>query len=140
LASNTILSLSPQVFLKRETRFCTEVCVVHARISHVPLYEHFARLYHGDSMPSKFTIPTPLVNILNGGKHAGGKLKIQEFMIVPTEGIKFRDALRQVTEVYHRLGVVLREKYGVSARNVGDEGGYAPLIDTAHDALIAVFA
>eukprot|EP01028_Stygiella_incarcerata_P011240 TRINITY_DN625_c0_g3_i1.p1 TRINITY_DN625_c0_g3~~TRINITY_DN625_c0_g3_i1.p1 ORF type:complete len:486 (-),score=156.21 TRINITY_DN625_c0_g3_i1:226-1683(-) len=109
-----------------------------AEISHVPLYEHFARLYHGDSVPEKFTLPTPLVNILNGGKHAGGKLKIQEFMIVPMEGMKFRDALRQVTEVYHRLGVVLREKYGVSARNVGDEGGYAPLIDSAHDALTAI--
>lgn len=82
-----------------------------------------------------FSIPTPLVNILNGGKHAGGKLKIQEFMIVPRSDIEFKEALRQVTEVYHALGSLLAAECGASSKNVGDEGGFAPSLDTPDQAL-----
>jgi enolase len=110
-----------------------------AVLSETPLYKHLARVFHdGNISGRKYSIPTPLVNILNGGKHAGGKLKIQEFMIVPKSGILFREQLRIVTEVYHHLGKVLVEKYGAGAKNLGDEGGYAPSLDTPEEALSAI--
>ena len=71
-----------------------------------------------------------MVNILNGGKHAGGNLQIQEFMIMPRNDISFKEKLHNVTLVYHNLGKLLVEKYGVSSKNLGDEGGYAPLLNT----------
>lgn len=105
-----------------------------AAVLGIPLYQHFASL--AGTAGGKFSLPTPMVNILNGGKHAGGKLKIQEFMIVPKRGQPFREALRQVTEVYHTLGGILAaSKYGPSACNLGDEGGFAPPIATAEEAL-----
>ncbi len=83
------------------------------------------------------TMPRAMFNILNGGKHAGGKLSIQEFMIIP-EAETFAERLRMASEIYHILGRSLAKRYGPSARNVGDEGGYAPQIEGAHDALEAV--
>lgn len=83
----------------------------------------------------KYRLPTPMVNILNGGKHAGGKLKIQEFMIVPRRDIDFSKQLMNVTAVYHTLAKVLEAKYGKSAKNLGDEGGYAPALNSADEAL-----
>ncbi len=79
-------------------------------------------------------LPKAMFNVLNGGKHAGGKLSIQEFMIVP-DADKFTERLRLASEIYHILGKNLAGKYGVSARNVGDEGGYAPQIDDTYVAL-----
>ena len=95
----------------------------------IPLYMHLAQQFYSPErlVPEKFSIPSPMVNVLNGGKHAGGKLKVQEFMLIPKRGIPFREALRSVTEAYHHLGKVLVEKYeDVAAKNLGDEGGYAP--------------
>ena len=110
-----------------------------ARQAHRELWEHFAHVFHEGNLAGKqFSIPTPLVNILNGGKHAGGKLKIQEFMIVPRRGIRFSEALRISAEVYHALGKILVSRYGVSARNLGDEGGFAPSLDTPEEALCAL--
>ncbi len=83
-------------------------------------------------------LPTPLLNVINGGKHAGGKLAIQEFMIVPKGFETFREALRASSEVYHSLKKYLKTKYGSSSINVGDEGGFAPQIDFAKDALSAL--
>ena len=82
-----------------------------------------------------YTIPVPLLNVINGGKHAGGKLAIQEFMIVPHGFETFAEALRAGSEIYHSLKLLLKKKYGVSAVNVGDEGGFAPPIDKSADAL-----
>ena len=79
------------------------------------------------------TLPVPLMNILNGGKHADNNVDIQEFMIVPVGGGSFREALRIGAEVYHALKVVLKEK-GLSAA-IGDEGGFAPDLATNEDAL-----
>lgn len=78
-------------------------------------------------------LPVPLMNILNGGKHADNNVDIQEFMIVPVGGGSFREALRIGAEVYHALKVVLKEK-GLSAA-IGDEGGFAPDLATNEDAL-----
>lgn len=81
------------------------------------------------------TLPVPLLNIINGGVHAGNKLDFQEFMIVPAGFSDFMDALRASIEVYHSLKNLLKEKYGPSAVNVGDEGGYAPPLEKTRDAL-----
>jgi len=71
-------------------------------------------------------LPVPLMNIINGGKHAGNELAIQEFMIVPAGVDSFSDALRVGCEVYYELKAFLKETYGLNAINVGDEGGFAP--------------
>ena len=82
-------------------------------------------------------MPKAMFNVLNGGKHAGGSLSIQEFMIIP-DADRFTERLRMASEIYHILGKQLVKKYGPSARNVGDEGGYAPQIDSTEDALEAL--
>jgi len=86
------------------------------------------------------TLPVPLMNIINGGKHAGNELKIQEFMIVPVGAASFAEALRMGSEVYHSLRKYLANKYGLSAVNVGDEGGFAPPMKQTREALEALVA
>eukprot|EP00455_Lapot_gusevi_P033619 TRINITY_DN367_c0_g1_i1.p2 TRINITY_DN367_c0_g1~~TRINITY_DN367_c0_g1_i1.p2 ORF type:complete len:280 (-),score=144.25 TRINITY_DN367_c0_g1_i1:72-911(-) len=76
-----------------------------------------------------------MCNILNGGKHAGGNLKIQEFMIVPRRGLPFSEQLRFATTVYHHLGKLLGQKYGLSAKNLGDEGGFAPPLNNPEETI-----
>jgi enolase len=73
--------------------------------------------------------------VLNGGSHAGGRLAFQEFMIVPQNAPSFSEAMRQGAEVYQKLKGLAKKKYGHSAGNVGDEGGVAPDIQTAEEAL-----
>eukprot|EP01137_Pigoraptor_chileana_P032154 Opistho-2@21088 len=106
-----------------------------AAISEMPLFEHFARVFKHGNATDSYRMPTPMVNILNGGKHAGGKLKVQEFMIVPSQDTSFREAIRRCATVYHHLGRLLVAKCGPSARNLGDEGGFAPLLDTPEQAI-----
>jgi enolase len=84
------------------------------------------------------TLPVPFLNILNGGKHAGNELAIQEFMVAPIGASTFREALQMGSEIYHALGRIIVKKHGVSARNVGDEGGYAPPINDTHAVLDSV--
>ncbi|MCD6278802.1 MAG: phosphopyruvate hydratase [Desulfurococcales archaeon] len=81
------------------------------------------------------TLPVPLMNVINGGAHAGNKLSIQEFMIAPVGADTFKDAIRIAVEVYKSLKKLLKSTYGVAAINVGDEGGFAPPITTTRDAL-----
>lgn len=99
----------------------------------VPLYQHLADL--SDSKTSPFVLPVPFLNVLNGGSHAGGALALQEFMIAPTGAKSFREAMRIGSEVYHNLKSLTKKRYGSSAGNVGDEGGVAPDIQTAEEAL-----
>lgn len=82
-------------------------------------------------------LPRAMFNIINGGKHAGGKLAIQEFMVIPS-GDTFAERLMLASEIYHILGKELGKKYGPSATNVGDEGGYAPQMENTEDALDAI--
>src|SRR3989338_6307359 len=84
-------------------------------------------------------IPKPMFNILNGGKHAGGNLALQEFMIMP-EAKTFSETLRIACEIYHELGSKLATEYGPSASNVGDEGGFAPPVANAEEALDAIMS
>ena len=106
-----------------------------AALQNEELFLYLAKAFHGKTEGLKFHLPTPMVNILNGGKHAGGRLQIQEFMILPKENLLFREKLRVVAEVYQHLGKILVEAAGASAKNVGDEGGYAPNLETADEAL-----
>ena len=110
-----------------------------ANLEGVQLFEYFARNYFGaENVPKKFKIPSPFFNILNGGKHAGGNLKLQEFMVTPTRAVPFPDQLRMVAEVYQKLGGILAKEYGVSAKNLGDEGGFAPLLNTPEQAITII--
>ncbi|KAJ1922139.1 phosphopyruvate hydratase [Mycoemilia scoparia] len=99
----------------------------------VPLYQHFRDLSGRKS--EKYVLPVPAFNVLNGGSHAGNKLAMQEFMILPTGASSFTEALKMGSEVYHNLKSVIKKKYGQDATNVGDEGGFAPNILDAKDAL-----
>ena len=77
-------------------------------------------------------LPVPMMNILNGGKHADNNLDIQEFMIMPVRADSFAEALRMGAEVFHNLRSVLKSK-GYNT-NVGDEGGFAPNLKTTEEA------
>jgi enolase len=88
-------------------------------------------------LPS-YKLPVPMMNVINGGKHAGNKLAVQEFQIEPVGASSCSEAIRIGDEVYHSLGSVLKAKYGPSAINVGDEGGYAPPLEMTGDALEAI--
>ena len=81
------------------------------------------------------TLPVPVMNIINGGKHAGTGLKIQEFMVLPAGAENFADSLRMGAEIYHKLKGVIQSKYGKQSVNVGDEGGFAPPMTRTSDAL-----
>lgn len=80
-------------------------------------------------------LPLPMMNIINGGKHAGSGLAVQEFMVVPLGAKSFAEAMRMGTEVYHALKGLIEDRYGKGATGVGDEGGFAPQIKKTRDAL-----
>jgi enolase len=79
-----------------------------------------------------------MMNVINGGRHAGNDLAIQEFFIIPIGAPTFAEALRMGAETYHALKDVLRSQYGRGATNVGDEGGYAPPLSHTAEALDAI--
>jgi len=83
--------------------------------------------------PSAAMLPVPMMNVINGGKHAAGALEFQECMIVPLGAPTFAEAVRAGAETFHALGKLLREQK--QATLVGDEGGYAPQLDTLDEAL-----
>jgi enolase len=97
----------------------------------VPLYR-----YLGEARPR--LLPVPMLNILNGGKHASGSVDFQEFMIVPVGAANFHKALQISSEVYHCLHQVLEDKR--LNTNVGDEGGFAPRLSSNRDALELILA
>jgi enolase len=109
-----------------------------AAVAGEELFLYLAKQYHGAEVPKKFKLPTPFFNILNGGKHAGGNLKLQEFMVAPREDVAYPEQLRMVAEVYQKLGAILVQDFGVSAKNLGDEGGFAPLLNTPEEAITVV--
>src|SRR5881275_2593580 len=83
-------------------------------------------------------LPVPMMNILNAGAHSDAPIDFQEFMIVPRGAPTFSEALRYGTEVYHALKSVLKERHLSTA--IGDEGGFAPQLDSAEDALDSICA
>jgi enolase len=107
------------------------VCKAGAAKKGVPLYQHIADLAGN----SNIILPTPAFNVINGGSHAGNKLAMQEFMILPTGASSFTEAMRMGTEVYHHLKAVIKKQFGLDATSVGDEGGFAPNILNNKDGL-----
>lgn len=97
-----------------------------ANVLHMPLYQYLGGV-------NAHKLPTPMMNILNGGAHADNTLDIQEFMIIPVGTSIFKEQLRICAEVYHVLHAILQER-GLSTA-VGDEGGFAPNLPDAHAAL-----
>ena len=94
----------------------------------IPVYEYLSK--------DGVTLPVPMMNILNGGKHADNSVNIQEFMVMPVGAPNFREALRMCAEVFHNLKAVLKAK-GYSTA-VGDEGGFAPNLKEDEEAFIYI--
>ncbi|WP_297897805.1 phosphopyruvate hydratase [Shewanella sp.] len=99
----------------------------------IPLYAHIAEL---NGTPGQYSMPVPMMNILNGGEHADNNVDIQEFMVQPVGAKTFREALRMGAEIFHTLKKVLHDK-GLST-SVGDEGGFAPNLASNADALAII--
>ncbi|WPC73708.1 phosphopyruvate hydratase [Vibrio porteresiae] len=99
----------------------------------MPLYEHIAEL---NGTPGVFSMPLPMMNILNGGEHADNNVDIQEFMIQPVGAKSIKEAIRMGSEVFHNLAKVLKAK-GMNTA-VGDEGGFAPNLESNAAALAAI--
>jgi enolase len=98
----------------------------------VPLYRHFGALYRND----RFTLPVPMMNILNGGAHADSSVDFQEFMVMPVGAASFAEAVRTGAEIFHALRGILRGR-GQST-GVGDEGGFAPNLKSNREAVEVV--
>ncbi len=96
----------------------------------IPLYQHISEL---NGTPGKYSMPVPMMNIINGGEHADNNVDIQEFMVQPVGAPSFREALRMGAEIFHSLKKVLSAK-GLSTA-VGDEGGFAPNLASNEEAL-----
>lgn len=120
LGANTILAISGAV------------CKAQSASAHITLYKYIAKLMIGADV-QKFQIPTPMFNILNGGKHGGGNIDFQEFMIVPPVATNYSSNLQVGTEIYYALKDVITNHSGITL--VGDEGGYAPVLFSNSDAL-----
>jgi enolase len=99
----------------------------------IPLYQYIARL--AGRPEDRFIVPVPALNVINGGSHAGNKLAMQEFMLLPVGATNFRQAMQYGAEVYHNLKLGIQARYGLDATNVGDEGGFAPNIQDSTEAL-----
>ncbi|MBY6187067.1 phosphopyruvate hydratase [Marinobacter hydrocarbonoclasticus] len=99
----------------------------------MPLYAHIAEL---NGTPGVYSMPLPMMNILNGGEHADNNVDIQEFMIQPVSAPNFREGLRMGAEIFHALKKVLSAK-GLNTA-VGDEGGFAPNLASNADALAVI--
>ncbi|MFB0559164.1 MAG: phosphopyruvate hydratase [Dehalococcoidales bacterium] len=102
-----------------------------AKLLGMPLFRYLGKR-------ATYTLPVPMMNILNGGKHALGSTDLQEFMVVPAGATSFRHALQIGTEVYRSLKNVLKDK-GLNT-NVGDEGGFAPSLSSNKQAIEAVLS
>src|SRR5258706_3502940 len=120
LGANTLLSVSQACF------------EVGASCSEMPTFEYTAQKY-GLSTPSALHLPTPIFNLVNGGKHGAGNLEFQEFHCIPSSRKIFSEALEMGSEIYHLLKKTLIEKKAI--HSVGDEGGYAPNLFSNTDAI-----
>jgi enolase len=109
---------------------------VSLAIAHAAANQAHTPLYHYLGKEETYVLPVPMMNILNGGRHATESTDFQEFMVVPTGVNSFRQSLQIGTEVYHSLKQVLKEK-GLNT-NVGDEGGFAPSLSSNKEAVEAV--
>ncbi|ODS23078.1 phosphopyruvate hydratase [Candidatus Endobugula sertula] len=104
-----------------------------AAAKNIPLYEHIADV---NGTPGQYTMPVPMMNILNGGEHADNNVDIQEFMVQPVAAKTFAEALQVGAEIFHHLKKVLSSK-GLNTA-VGDEGGFAPNLASNADAVAII--
>ena len=108
------------------------ILAVSLAVARAAAEEDKTELYRRLATKNDLTMPTPMFNLLNGGAHAANNLDIQEFMIVP-HGLPLPEAIRAGSEIFHTLGSLLKAK-GLST-GIGDEGGYAPNLDTDEEAI-----
>jgi enolase len=99
----------------------------------IPLYQHIAEI---NGTPNQYSMPVPMMNIINGGEHADNNVDIQEFMVQPVGATSFAEALRWGAEIFHALKKVLQAK-GLNTA-VGDEGGFAPNLSSNAEALAVI--
>jgi enolase len=99
----------------------------------IPLYQHISEL---NGTPGVYSMPVPMMNIINGGEHADNNVDIQEFMVQPVGAASFKEALRMGAEIFHSLKKVLSAK-GLNTA-VGDEGGFAPNLSSNEEALTVI--
>ncbi len=104
-----------------------------AAAKNIPLYQHIADI---NGTPGQYSMPVPMMNIINGGEHADNNVDIQEFMVQPVGAPTFAEALRWGAEIFHALKKVLQAK-GLSTA-VGDEGGFAPNLSSNAEALAVI--
>ena len=119
IGANSILSVS------------LSCAVAAAKSQKIPLFR-----YLGGT--KKFKMPTPMLNVINGGAHANNNLSFQEFMIVPVKAESFNNAMQIGTEIFHNLKKILNDR-GLST-SVGDEGGFAPNLEGTEDALKTIIS
>src|SRR6185295_11011062 len=98
----------------------------------LPLYRYIGSLYKTD----RYTLPVPMMNILNGGAHADSSVDFQEFMVMPVGASSFAEALQIGAEIFHALRAILKQR-GQST-GVGDEGGFAPNLKSNREAVEVV--
>ncbi len=118
LGANTILVLSGAILKAQAVSL------------KLPVYQYIAKLLGHDL--SHFSMPTPMFNVINGGKHGGGNLDFQEFMIVPSRATNYSTGLKMGVEIYYTLKEALINHNASTL--LGDEGGYAPILDSNLDA------
>jgi len=111
---------------------------VSLAVAHAAANQTGKPLYRSLNDVKEYILPVPMLNILNGGKHAADSTDLQEFMVVPAGARTFHDSLRMGTEIYHALKKVLKDK-GLNT-NIGDEGGFAPSLSSNKAAVEAILA
>lgn len=99
----------------------------------IPPYIWFNKIAENNKLKTKISLPTPIFNVINGGRHGIGNLDFQEFQVIPASSKNFAQGLRICTEIYHNLKNVLKYRNAIHA--VGDEGGFTPNLYTNLDAL-----
>lgn len=107
-------------------------CELGAAVNNLQTFEYLIAKYQLHN-PTPFNLPTPIFNLINGGKHGAGNLDFQEFHLIPTSRIPFSSALEMGEMVYQKLKVILQQKKAIIS--VGDEGGFAPNLYTNQDAI-----
>lgn len=110
------------------------ICKAGAAKKGLPLFKYIAELAGNKNI----ILPVPAFNVINGGSHAGNKLAMQEFMILPTGASSFSEAMKMGSEIYHHLKNVIKSRYGLDATAVGDEGGFAPNIGDNREGLALI--
>jgi len=120
LGANAILSVSQAV------------CELGAASSNLPTFAYLSQKY-GLNKPTALNLPTPMFNLINGGRHGAGNLEFQEFHVIPSSRKPFSEALTIGVELYHALKQILIDKKAI--HSIGDEGGFAPNLFSNTDAI-----